>query len=478
MHNLLSENMNYLKRYDRILYKRLAAIRPLQLRMSSFPARSGHLTVEVQTKGRKVLLHSKYDPVNEARQFVRSKKLLSDQPVVIYGFGLGYHVSEVLQLAGPDAQVTVVEPNLEIFSLALKYIDLQNLLSDRRLILVVNDDLAETSKLMADMMEEMTDNGGQLIVHRPSLELTPPLLAPLKQAITEWQVRVDSMQRFAGQIQENLTRNLPIVGALPGVSKLFGRYGGVPAVLVASGPTFDTLLEPLAQLKNRCLILSVGRSIKALLKHGIRPDLGIVTDPQPVVNQHVDELNAEVPLIVLPTVYHGVFDTYSGPKLAAFQQGVTEVEELAARLEEPLVQTGGSVATTGLDILIRLGCTPVFFAGLDLCYLYGQTHAVETRHKNITITNEIRLNEIKNNLGQTVKAPSNLNIYRKWIENRIADAASTKFFNFSARGAQIDGALYVSFAGAGDKFFDNDITDIKKELREEVRRLSVLQGSE
>ena len=60
-----------------------------------------------------MVLHSVYDPEREALQFVHSQNIIEGSIVLVYGFGLGYHVHSILHAVGTTGKVFVLEPNLE-----------------------------------------------------------------------------------------------------------------------------------------------------------------------------------------------------------------------------------------------------------------------------------------------------------------------------------------------------------------------------
>ena len=67
--------------------------------------RSGQPTLKIG----KVLLHSRYNPEEEARHFIDSAELDPKRPVLVVGLGLGYHVRE-LCARGFDVAVTEARP--------------------------------------------------------------------------------------------------------------------------------------------------------------------------------------------------------------------------------------------------------------------------------------------------------------------------------------------------------------------------------
>ena len=83
-----------------------------------------------------------------------------------------------------------------------------------------------------------------------------------------------------------------------------------------------------------------------------------------------------------------------------------------------LINTGGSVSTTALDVCITLGCNKVVCLGLDLAYTGNRTHAEGTLGAN-EIAKTKNLPMVKSVSGEMISTSLNLSCYHKWIENRI-----------------------------------------------------------
>ncbi len=81
--------------------------------IESVAGRGGQPTARV----RGVLLHSQYNPQEEARRLVDSAKLHPDRPVLVVGLGLGYHVEELI---ARGFELCVVEPSQDMAALAAR----------------------------------------------------------------------------------------------------------------------------------------------------------------------------------------------------------------------------------------------------------------------------------------------------------------------------------------------------------------------
>ena len=128
---------------------------------------------------------------------------------------------------------------------------------------------------------------------------------------------------------------------------------------------------------------------------------------------------------------------YKGEKYIALQEGYTPAEEYAKSNGYILVQTGGSVATTGLDLAIKMGCNPIVFVGQDLAFTDNKTHSSATFSKEISSIHNLR--EIDDIYGDTIYTSKNLYIYLRWIQKRIAEEKGIEFIDATEGGAKIKG---------------------------------------
>jgi len=443
---LYLRNLRLLRDANKKWVEIIERYRPEGIKLAPKKTSTGSITIEAVKNGRSFLLHSKYDPEKEACRFIKGQGIKEGDIVVLYGFGLGYHVRELLKYIGEQGEVFVVEPNIGLFTEALKYIDLTPFLSEKRIKLILEDDLSAISKIIAGLLARIQTKNGRLVIHRSSLELTPEWADPLKHILLEWQVKKDTLARFAAQLEENLLHNRELTNQLPGVTRILHKFENIPVVLVGAGPSLDNSIKALQDIKARCLIITVGTALRPLLSYGITPDLVIITDPQPIVIRQIEGLQTKAPLVAFPTVHPTVLSTYPGIKIIAYQRGMETTESMALELGEELIDTGGSVVTAALDMAIRMGCNPVVFLGVDLGYTRGKTHAAGAMYGDLAVKEDPLLTDVPSNQNGFIKAPPNLIIYRKWIERRIEKAGpDIKFFNLSPEGAAIQGAPYISW---------------------------------
>ncbi|MDI6853207.1 MAG: glycosyltransferase [Deltaproteobacteria bacterium] len=147
------ENLGALEKSNPALARKIFQAQvPTDYRLA--PSRRGRPYLQV---GRR-RLHSPYDPVKEGEDWYKAQVLGEDEPLVIFGLGLGYHV---LPLLKEGQQAWVVEPSLAVARLALETNDLTILLVENRLR--VGQDFSGLPR------------PARLLEHGPSRRLAPEL---------------------------------------------------------------------------------------------------------------------------------------------------------------------------------------------------------------------------------------------------------------------------------------------------------------
>ena len=97
--------------------------------------KDGKLTVKINGK----TLHSIYDPIGEAKRLISTYNI-DDAPIIVIGFGLGYHVRALVQ-KNPDRRVLIVERNIPLLKSAFERLDFSEL--DSKIRFYLEDDPQE-----------------------------------------------------------------------------------------------------------------------------------------------------------------------------------------------------------------------------------------------------------------------------------------------------------------------------------------------
>lgn len=388
-------------------------------------ALDGQPTLAIERDGSMVFMHSSINPSKEA-------KLLLDaygeaEHYTVYGFGLGYHVKEMLE-RNQKSSVVVLENDLEVLRLAFTYTDWAKYLESRRLQIVYHKNLQELLKTLGQYRTE------EFLIHYPSLQRVHD--SNMKEVLEDFFVTTSSMREQGGMLQKNFVQNQKY--NLPECEELKHIVSGRRVVLVAAGPSVDEELERLREIRDTVCIIAVAHVAAKLIQNHIFPDIIVLSDPQEHMYQQIENLpTREIPLILLSTASEKVVSHYDGQVYLAYQKGFEKAEKVAREKNYLLFETGGSVSTLALDIAIRFEATEIIFVGLDLAYTNNQSHADGIGR---TIADTANLRKVESVTGAEVYTSRNLDIYRKWVERRIAREGVIHFINTS-HGARIHGTI-------------------------------------
>ena len=399
------------------------------------------------------LLHSAYDPRGEARRLIAAAVPPGADTAVVLGTGLGYAVEEALAVGGVE-HVLVCEADCSRFAAFLDARDLSALLADARLSWIVG---GEPGAVLAAFEDFGTRRAG--LVGQRSLEAEAEAwYAALRQAVERFrskeEINENTLKRFGRLWVRNLARNAGHLAGLPGIKGLEGLFEGLPALVLAAGPSLDEVLPRLAELRERCVLVAVDTALRSLLAAGVEPDFLVVVDPQYWNWRHLADLDFSGALLVSePAVFPPVLRK---PRRAAFL--ASSLFPLGRALdpeERGLLGAGGSVATSAWDFARQLGAAPLYMSGLDLGYPEGQTHARASLFEQRSLAAGTRLKPasaaqagalfgaptrlVPANDGGSVASDQRMILYAWWFESRLAKAGSPRTLTLSQRGCAIPG---------------------------------------
>ncbi|MBD7909608.1 motility associated factor glycosyltransferase family protein [Sporosarcina gallistercoris] len=393
-------------------------------------------TIKVVQNGKTIYLHSKYNPMNEVYSWVENfvKIMKTNENILIIGLGAGYHIKQIA-LACKNQKVNVIEFNDEFYSWFIKSIFYESLST------LENVCLLSFSRLSVNEKERLFSSysSTNIKIHKSGMDLIPEKYVPLQSLLKDLQYQQLTIDHQIDSLIENFDKNTLLNDV--GIGKLRDDYRGRPMILASAGPSLTKQLPLLKEIKEEGLITigAVGTAIKPMLKSEIIPDFFMISDPnKATLSQLVDVNIPEAKLFYLSTAFYETVLLHQGERYILYQHGFGEAENRAKKRNEPLIKTGGSVATSLLDTMIWLGAKSVALVGQDLAYTHGQSHAKGAHlQKIVNVTsNQLQVdNYDKNGLVNTSK---NLTIYRKWLELYAQEHSDLSLYNCTEGGAYIE----------------------------------------
>lgn len=336
----------------------------------------GDCVPAVVRNGKRLFVHSRFDPRKEAERFIGGIDAGAHDLFIVSGFGFGYHAEELLGRMGGDSILLVIEKSPLMLRKALGCRDLSGLLGDARLLLLIDP----TEDEIAGALRGKSSRRSSLVLHRGSHQAEPDYYSNMQEIARSYlstkEVNIATLAKFEKVWASNIARNIGAFVASPGANRFFGQFGGVPAIVVAAGPSLHASMDFIRQSRGRAVIVAVDTSYRILVAQGIEPHFCIVVDPQMINARYFEGSRPGRTILVAdPTVHPSVFRLFRGRVAmtgVAFQL-MKWIEKLTGDRGE--ITHGGSVSTNAYDFAKRLGCSPVVLVGQDLAFTGGYAHA-------------------------------------------------------------------------------------------------------
>lgn len=407
---------------------------------------SGLPTVKVIDSKKSFYLHSRYDPVKEAARWVDNLEVKSVEfPAyfVFVGMGAGYH-ARALHQTFPGTPIHVWDFNSDYAC----WLNSTGLLSWMKTCNgKITYQATESIQVIKTKFLPLIQNGNSiLLIHPPSLEIIPAGLRELKQVLEDYLLFKHTVNAQQHLLYKNYQLNFTLND--PGITRWMGRYVNTPMILVSAGPSLTKQLAVLREVykKDSAVIGTVGTALTPLLQAAVKPDFVMLADPQDAVIEQLDKLDClDIPLFYLCTANARAVAFYRGPRYIVWQKGFREAELQGAARDEPLIQTGGSVATCLLDLMVQMGGNPIALVGQDLAFTGGQSHAAGTHAIRSVDTNTTLLQVTDFNKTKKVSTSRNLYSYLRWFERYVRERQEPgRFWNCTEGGAYINGWIHAS----------------------------------
>ncbi|MCK5154691.1 MAG: motility associated factor glycosyltransferase family protein, partial [Spirochaetales bacterium] len=281
----------------------------------------------------------------------------------------------------------------------------------------------------------------------------------IQNFISRRDVNTATLKKFGELWVRNLIINLEYLPEAGDVGELSGLFNNFPVLLLAAGPSLDTILPLLDNLQKRFIIVAVDTSAPALIEAGYIPDFTVVVDPQYWNTRHLDRVDLSKTILISESSTHpGIFRKNHTKMFfcgSLFPLGVF-MEKYGGTKKR--LAAGGSVATTAWDFCRILSTGQLFCGGLDLGFPDNKTHfhgsffeeKVHMETLKITPPENFAYNYITsgntalriNNMGSKTLTDQRLSIYIEWFEEQIKINKISNIWNLSPLGIKIEGMIF------------------------------------
>lgn len=449
-------------------------------------SKDGKNVLHLTDNGSSIYLGSKYNVGRDIIFFLNSLgDAAKDEVFIVFGLACGEHLFELKGRIGEDARVIVFEPDKKIIDIFSGIEFSQSVFNDGRFYIYHFDQDDGIEKKLGNIISDYDLSSiafsyytGYEYVYREQFLC---FIGQLKDYITNLHVGKNTNIVFSKIWFDAFLRNIKIMNKSAPIDQLKGKYNNKPAIIVSSGPSLKKNIHLLKEVQDKFVVITGGRSLKALIDQGVLPHFVCVIDPVEKTYKLLEEsLDCEAPLLFYEGTNPDVVEKYKGPKVYFTANHFTG--DFIQRSEIGL-NYGGSVAHTCFGLAVYMGCDRIIFIGQDFAYTDDKIHAENTVLKD-------EKNEYKKDTGyfyvddingNKVKTDMTFNLFRKTMENLIRLSPGKTYVNATEGGANIKGTVVMTLAEAIEEYsevetvkrLDHDIclNDSHIQLEEKIKEI-------
>lgn len=406
-------------------------------------------TVKVELNDLTIVFHSKYDPLHASQKWAENSLILikPEEEVIIFGLCAGYHIEALSKLL-PNTSIIVVEFNEQYYDWFVAS-SLKGALDKCE-----NVTIRKFSQLSENQRNSLftSISSTNILSLEQYFNIIPVHYSSVAAVLRRIILQNKSLSNQIGFMKENFNRNVTLND--DGIYNMKEKYLGKPMILISAGPSLNKQLPHLKTIQNSgsFILGAVGTALSPLTSYGITPDFYAIIDAQATEKQ-LDQIDLpNTTLFYLSTASTNTILLHNGPRKIIWQRGYKEAELMAKQFNDPIMETGGSVATTLLDIMVYLGGGSIALVGQDLAFTGGKTHASGT-HSSMDVNEQFRRQLVPNYyLNGTVMTSNNLTLYRTWFEDYAERHDNLSLMNCTEGGAYIQNWEHISLLEYYKKF--------------------------
>lgn len=436
--------------------------------------------LSVRYDGKKYQLESAYD--NDLFTSAAFKNVGSDWELngkmFFFGFGNGMYVRKFLETFSEDHDIFVYEPFEEIFMTVIKYIDISDLIANKRVHLFIDYD---DNKVRYDTVLKMLLDYTDIFTFRYRLYLNYGTL--FKEKANSWITMINDAlntinadhilyMRFGELFLENNYSNYKyFINSKKLLDLQNSVSDNIPAIIVASGPSLSKNVNELKKAEGRSIIIALDASVNPLLRAGIHPDIIIAVDPIKGEKYLSEKGASSIPLVCDINTAKGLLQAHKSLKFFTYGFNMFVNEFLQkCDIKMPILEAGGSVANSAFSFARFLGCKKIILVGQDLAFTGNKTHvegSVRGSEGRDYIEDSVKYKIVEEDIyGNPILSCAEYRSFRLWFESQIIFYSDIEVIDATEGGAKINGTKIMTLKNA-----------LKECCNEEFDFKTVLDGS-
>lgn len=471
---IFTKNLAQLKKKDPVLAQAVSSIHS-EGRYTVTASKKGPPSLSLTLPdGNKITIHSTYDPVREAGQFIDQCDAGNFSNFIVLGLGLGYHIQELVGRAPRSSKIYIFDKDMECLYCCLANTDFTSIISHPGVQFQIGVGTSSVEETLEPDRIHFSLNGYATIKFKPlvnaDVEYYSNILKKINALFNETQIDLKTQAAFSKIFYRNIFENWKHIISSPGVHCLKNKYLGIPAVIVSAGPSLDKNIPFLKESAHRVMVIAVATALRPLIKSNIAVDFVVAVDPDESTLQFFDFEN--IPentwLVFDPCVPSAVVDKFPNRKIR-IDSGVCLSRWLASMQEEDnFLGKTFSVAHAAFLLSRFLGCNPIILTGQDFSFDQRRLHCGDSYYdlvrkdkisarQPLKLLEDYKYNEFsssfrsaRNIFAKEVVTTTALTTYKNVFADKVD--AHTYIYNATEGGLPISGVPSITLREAINTF--------------------------
>ncbi len=442
----------------------------------------------IDNKGKRIFLHSKYNPLNEKESL--KDKFLPEKydTVIILGAGLGYHLLALKDNIGEYKKIIIIDIIDKFESEIEKNDETKFLVKNKKIMFLTGMDYSEIEKTLHSEIDFEDINGINVIAHPASLrafsEYYSKISEIIERLINKKAGDKATKKAFGMLYIRNIIRNLNSVSSYYPVASFFNKFGDYPAVIITSGPSIEGQLEQICERQDRLFIVAADSCVSLLQKNGINPDFFLSIDPQPYIFEHLADIDKQKIIPIISISSHPCAFMFSTGLVSLNTHPISQIiDDLTGYKIGSIDSRTGTVAGDALKTVSFFGFKMTALMGFDFSFPNYEIYPKGTSYQKRISNFHSRLLPIEtHNLNYIMKSSKSIKLnglysrrsfvnYKEAMETFISREGIQNFYNINQYEIPIRNVPNIS-----SKEFLKNYSKNKIEKHEIIN--NVLSGSE
>ncbi|MHB8073695.1 motility associated factor glycosyltransferase family protein [Desulfosporosinus fructosivorans] len=385
------------------------------------------------------------------------------QLIFIFGIGSLEEIRKVASHAHKDSLLVIIEPNPYFLQYAMTY-EKFKILDNTNYIIVT-----EKPDRLTNLFKLLFSSNLFYLLHNVEFYYNYYYRkhdgASVKDYITEIRMAIKNKYfNIGNSIHDSLLglinnlNNIKWMSENVDVAKLKGSFSGVPAFVVAAGPSLDKNISQLKKAQGKGIIIAVDTIATKLLENGITPDFICTVERLAIVWDYFYEKQEYPPNLYLVSSLvtdPRIVEKFKHRAVLPMRSSVREylwLDEILGLSPNHYMWMGASCAHLAVGLALHLGASPIVMVGQDLAYGEKGTHATGTIYdEKPDEDDDTEGISVQGYYGGLVKTRKIWIEFKQIFENMFA-TTDQLIINATEGGAKIKGTIQQTLADVVDEY--------------------------